>query len=299
VDIARESEASLIGRLQKPMDKSDHEQAFGEIREACQKKLLGFIAVRSRAGDDPEDFAQEVWRRFYVASAQVDPARAPIMAYLRTIASHVMAEFYRERDARERVIMLQEDLLARLNRYPDLIDHTDLRDSLPGQTEHPGEQTIEEILAECERYQKLLRLTFAGDSPPHQLIVFGFVNLLSWKLREVVGELSDQRLQILESQLEEEYRIGALPQIDIRSAFERLRTTMHLRLSEVVHERRTLEAHDSLLDKIVGATILQEYYTTPSPAADIAHWCETVKVKVLKALRQNGNVSALQERGHV
>jgi hypothetical protein len=146
----------------------------------------------------------------------------------------------------------------------------------------------EEAWLLSEEYDKLLQITFAGPSPPHQLLVFGFYKLLEWKPREIVEQCSDVPLKELTEMFVTKYmQMSKVSEDRIRSYFERLRRCMDNTMEEVINDTRTRAIYNALLHRVVGETTLRDYYTHPdTPTADISHWWSAVARRVLMAVRQ-------------
>jgi hypothetical protein len=138
----------------------------------------------------------------------------------------------------------------------------------------------------AEVYDELLSLTFATNSPPHQLIAFGFAKAAEWKPRQIAAELSNVPLRALETRLEHSYlEHSDLEDARVLPAFEPLRNRLELRFDEAVRDPTTLATYPGLHAQIVGETTLSDYYTG-EPTADVTQWWYAVKRRVLAEVQR-------------
>jgi RNA polymerase sigma factor (sigma-70 family) len=290
-----EEETTLIAR-----SRQGDRAAFDTLYAACEPQVNGFVRSRTRDDHDVQQIVQNtrliVWEKIPI----YDPSRARFTAFTKYWAGLMLLRYYAEQQQRHRLEVLFSELQAR---YADLEQETEISAVLARVAVHRNPSVEDEtLLAEEEQevdvevYNELLRITFSGASPPHQLMAFGFKLLPgespqeTWKPQKVVAELSALFLRILEEKLEYAYvQTSQLPEARVRCHFERLRQSMDRTLDEVVTERRTRQTYASLLGSIVGGTILQQYYThTDDPAQDISHWWEAVKRRVWRDVKQQG-----------
>ena len=135
-------------------------------------------------------------------------------------------------------------------------------------------------------YDELLRLTFATNSPPHQLIAFGLTKAVDWRPRQIAAELSNVPLRTLESRLERSYlEWSDLEDDRVLPAFEPLRNRLEQRFDEAVRDPTTLATYPGLHTRIVGETTLSDYYTG-EPTADVTQWWYAVKRRVLAEVQR-------------
>ena len=135
-------------------------------------------------------------------------------------------------------------------------------------------------------YDDLLSLTFATNSPPHQLIAFGFAKAVEWRPRQIAAELSNLPLRTLESRLERSYlELSDLEDARVLPAFEPLRNRLEQRFDEAVRDPTTLATYPGLHDRIIGETTLSDYYTG-EPTADVTQWWYAVKRRVLAEVQR-------------
>ena len=244
---------------------------------------------------DAQDIAQNTWEAIHQKLALYDPARGSLRAFVRYWAKIMLLRYYDARGARRKVEVLFSELRAR---YPDLEEEDlgELVDRLPKQS-HPSveEEVIsaEDAMRLAQACDQLLRITFDGPSPPHQLPAFGFCKLLEWEPRKVVACYSDRPLRNLVEQLVREYgQEASLAEQRLRACFARLRQQMDQPLGEAIADETTRHTYRSLLDRLVGDTTLREYYTNPhEPTANIAQWWYAVRRRVLSAAKRQGIAS--------
>jgi hypothetical protein len=142
----------------------------------------------------------------------------------------------------------------------------------------------------AEAYGELLRLTFNGTSPPHQLLTFGFVKLLGWKPRAVVASFSSVILCELEERLETAYSNRTQLKEDVVAAcFAQLQKQMRETFGEVVKEPIIRKTYPHLLAYVVGTTTLQQYFTEPDEegqADNIVKWWAAVRRRAWKEVQR-------------
>jgi len=114
------------------------------------------------------------------------------------------------------------------------------------------------------------------------------------KPRQVVACWSDIPMRDLVEQLVTEYvQRASLGEQHIRACFKRLRQIMERPVGEVITDEKTRQTYRTMLGRRVGDTTLREYYTNPDePAANIAHWWDAVRRRVLSALQRQGIASS-------
>lgn len=254
MDLTPHDEAALVSRIRE-----GDRTAFDELCAAYAAPVYGFIRGRSDNDDHAQDIAQETWRKLWETRIRTfDSARGGLLPYLKGAAWKALAEFYR---ALHPVPRTEPDLeLQDIDSELPRIFQSSTISGLP-----PG--IIENLI---------LCLTVEGTSPPHQLISFVFAQRLGWEPREIVAKLSEVPLRSLEEKLENDYiATSALSPEVVRARFKRLRDTMVRLLNDVLKEPKTRKACEAFLDRIVGDTLLTQYYTR-DPAENIASWCNAV-----------------------
>lgn len=269
--------ASLIKRAKQRDNK-----AFDKLYALHEEAVRGFIRVRVYSDADAQDLAQKVRHEIYEKIAAYNPGYGEFRAFVIRRAWFRVMDYYRHHPGE----LLVGDLVERFPEFEHETEEDLIAHFASAFSPSPEDEAIR-VEQHSKVYAELLRLTFHGSSPPHQLIVFGFI-LLEWKPREVVAELSDSVLRKLEESLETEYvKTSQLPADSIKHCFAQLRTNMDDEFREVVREPRTLETYPGLHDRIVGDTILRDYYTgkKKGQADEISAWCFQVKQRVWKAVQ--------------
>ena len=88
----------------------EHE-AMVEIYECCQPSVFTYVYYRVGNQEIAEDLTAEVFTRMVGKLRQFTPGEAPILAWLYTIARHLVADHYRSRPAAGE-LPLEDDLAA-------------------------------------------------------------------------------------------------------------------------------------------------------------------------------------------
>ncbi len=160
----------------------------------------------------------------------------------------------------------------------------------PWEDDDSGESSLEDsdlspldIVTMFELFENTLKTTLTEGGYPHQIIVFLF-RWLGWKPREIAKELSEALLRPLEERLERDYRSeSGTPENYVRDRFQPLRENMSRRVHEAITDRVSLDLLKEILEKLVGDTILQNYYSEV-PEDSIYNWIYRVKLRVLKEM---------------
>ena len=267
---------------------------FGDAYNTHETQVYGYIRMRANQDADAQDIAQDTWEILQQKMPLYDPARGPFRPFALYWAHIMLVRYYSARGVRRKVEMLFSELRAR---YPDLEREEEIGEAVARLTgQHTASVEEEMLYAEeatmlAEAYDELLRLTFDGPSPPHQLLAFGLCKLLEWKPREVVAGYSDTPLRSLVEQFVTAYAQHVpLGEDDLRSSLAGFRQRMECLVDEVLEEGNTRQLYSALLPRRVGDTTLREYYTrADSPTANISHWWHAVRRRVLSAVQQRGS----------
>jgi len=284
LNLSREAEADLVAQAAE-----GGEDAFRRLHDAYEKPVYGFIRVRSDSDDDASEIAQEVWLKFWKSAKNFDSSRASCLTFLRAIASSALADYYRR--APKPGPILFSDLLRESGELDQDIEIGDLLARLTPRSVHALPDAMKRIAEDL-----LLRVTFGGPSPPHQLITFGFCERLGWKPQAIVDELAATQLVSLERRLEDEYvATSEVSEQTVRSRFQQLRAKMHSRLEDVLTEAKVRDIYHALLNDLVGNTLLRQYFTRDA-SQEISHWCHTVRrralAQVMTSRRDSGKAAA-------
>lgn len=298
------NEISLIRQAQ-----GGDREAFDGLRAAYQKQIYGFIRARADNDEDAEDIAQEMWVRLWQRMPTYDRARACFQAFVKYWAGIRLLRYYDAKGNRRRAEILFSELAGRFTELEREEELTEVIQRLTAQAVQPA---VSEVPSEA--YEELLRVTFGGSSPPHQLISFGFGKLVSkWgpepvstnastdsvperphtgraPAKRIAAELSEIPLRELEARLEEAYlEESGLPEHVVCSCSQRLRESMDCRFEEVVKDANTLKTYPHLAGRIVGDTTLRDHYTgAEHPEANIVQWWYAVQRRVLSEVRRQG-----------
>lgn len=270
-------EADLIERA-----KAGDRDALGELRMAYGRAIYGCIRVRSRTDADAEDVDQDTWLLVLTRISRFDPARAPFEAFAKFWAGIALAQFYH--NAWRSVVLIS----TLIERYPGLSE-ADIWDLIapprPARrsTEKAGRpvknkpkagrvRDVHRVANTCDlaAYDAALRETFRHPIPPHQYVVFGFMQFFEWRPRELVAEFSSVALRKLETRLEDEFARGVMGD-RIRPFFTALRDTMSSKYGALPLDANTRRADQALLERITGDIRLAEYCSRQLSGC-ISHW---------------------------
>jgi DNA-directed RNA polymerase specialized sigma24 family protein len=262
-----EQDADLVARIA-----AGDKEAFREIHSRYGRNIDGFVRVRANNREDAEDIVQDTWEALWEKAKTYDKNRAAVSTFLRMLGVTAIANFYRRNAQRVSKAAVpvegesSENLLSILRSGPDGMNHV-----------------LEDLM---------LKLVFGGSSPPHQMLVFGFVERLEWRPRELVSELSPRMLHDLEAKLETDYAAtSALNGDTIRARFQLLRHSMLQPLMEVLTEPKTKVICRDFLTLKAGETLLNQYFThVPN---EISQWCLAVRRRVASELVQRAHDKGL------
>jgi RNA polymerase sigma factor (sigma-70 family) len=277
----RESELiAQIVRAPHPYTESDS-LAAGELWEMHKGRVFGFIKARTRNVDAAEDLLQETAIKVWEHLPRFDPGRGCFEAFARFWAGIVLMQYYHKLREWNRLFILFSDLAAR---FPSLPEEPEAEEVIAGLSRISPPDTPEESGIRAEIREWMLGEVFNGDTPPHQVIAWGFVKLLGWEAEQIVGAFSPRLLRDLGWELEEDcIQVDQLPAARVRACFHKFRQNLERKLNEVLKEGRTRNTWRHLLSRIAGETLLREYYTdSDDPAQNIRQWYSSVWRSVVK-----------------
>lgn len=291
-----ESIEELAEPLMVERARRGEQPAFQELRRRYERKVYGRLRVRVENDMDAEDLAQRTWLEVWRHIADYNPARAEFIAFVLFWAGIILKRYYTEQRAPQARLLLFSQLRRTQDDEEGSESETELA-RLSLTTAKLASETMEEALWSsktalllAEAYEELLRLTFNGASPPHQLLAFGFVKLLEWKPRTVVASLSSVMLGELEERLETAYLNRTQLKAEVAVAcFTQLRGQMQETFGEVVREPITRRTYSHLLACVVGTTTLQQYFTASEEegqADNIVKWWAAVRRRVWKEVQR-------------
>lgn len=258
------------------------QSAWTSLVESLSPVLKGVI--RGYLGlNDIEEGLQNAWIRVWNSLGKYDPAVAPFVAFCRWHAKNAAIDLLRRSRYRKHEFAA-EDLVARPGGEGDQNPLDWLAPGRPSEEEQERE-FFDEVVTPPMResiYFQFLRLAFSMPVPPHELICYGFNKILGWKPRRIVTDMGSERIEAVEGKLEMELeQESELSAAMIEECFSGLRERLTSRLGELVSDRRTRNRYDSLLERVVGGTALQEYFSN-DPAGDISAWWWGVHRQVVK-----------------
>lgn len=281
------NETGLVERARR----GDRE-AFATLYTHYARQVYGFIRARAYNDADTQELAQQTWLAVWRKLPTYNQARGSFRGFAKYWAGIMLLRYYEAYCHRHRMEMLFCELVAR---FPGLPQEEELDEVMARLTAHANRSAEEELLVSEEKgdlataYEELLHLTFNGSSPPHQLLVFGFVKLLAWTPRKIVAELSDILMRDLTERLEIGYvHESQLPKEHVRPCFQQLREQMKHPLRNAVTDLKTRKIYTHLLNHLVGTTTLRDYYTgktVEQHAADVTKWWDAVKRRVWSAVQ--------------
>ena len=196
--LTRELQIELCLKVQSERD----QEAMERLCKAFWLAVVGRIAGRIPDKRNAEDYAQEVFVQACddLTGSEYDGESTFYALLCRTI-QRVLKEKKKgdEKTDRKTRVKTKTFLSTDLTRPSDHGQTKDFMDSLP----HPGTsqepESDDEIAAEEDEivWLELLRLLFLCCAKPHQVLAFGFTQLLEWTPRDFVERRSDATLEQL------------------------------------------------------------------------------------------------------
>jgi DNA-directed RNA polymerase specialized sigma24 family protein len=259
-------------------------RAFDDLYRAFGKAIGGFIRVRVGTDTDVDDVAQEAWQLIWEKLPTYNPVRSPFAAYARYWAGVAVMRYGDRKSSGPETEIVVSQLASR---YPEILEEEGSEAVLDRLAARRTELVAPEDYSDL--YTELLRLTLASQSPPHQLIAFGFSKMAGWTPRRIAADLSEEGLRGLESRLERGYldESGLPPEV-VSPCFGPLRDTMEQPFEVVVRDAKTLATYPALHERIVGDTCFHDYYTGAERTADITQWWFAVQRRVKSEILRAG-----------
>jgi RNA polymerase sigma factor (sigma-70 family) len=259
-------------------------EAFDALYAAHAGPIAGFIRPRVARDEDAQDVAQQTWLQVWTRLASYDPARASFYTFARYWASVMLLRHYDERSRRGVEIIISDLTL----KYPNLVAEEGLAAIIErlaptavGPLEHP---------AVADVHTQLLRRSFDGSSPPHQVIAFGFSRVSGWTPREIARDRSNVPLRDLARELVGLYTSeSGLPAELLQRVFTPFLMGLDRPFEVVVSDPKTRATYPHLHGQIVGHTDLEDYYTGPDRADQITRWWYAVQRRVRKAVMRRAS----------
>ncbi|MCP4657943.1 MAG: sigma-70 family RNA polymerase sigma factor [bacterium] len=194
-----------------------------------KKRILGYIRGREKVPlQDAEDVTEDAWLWIVKNQSKYDPDRGPVWPWAKYHCQSAVAEYYRRRQ-------------------PIADNEVD---------------AVVEPVRSVSLYEHLLEVTFTFPGDLHQLVVFGYVELLEWKPGQLVKELTNQTLEDLGNRFVVEYS------------------------SHFTHDRDVvLDLLRPFIERLRGTrTPLSDFLSEPSDvkkcSAKISHWRSTVQRRI-------------------
>ncbi len=274
--------------------KENDRDAFDALYNMHQAKVRGHIRAQTCNDEDMEIAEGDTWLRAWEQIHKYDRARASFLRWVKMLAGFALLDYYRAEERWDRVHKLVSDLTDVALELEGMGGPEGGVAAVPDSRTGPEESDIPP-----EVYEKLLCTTFNSDVPPHQLTAFGFSKLLGYPPRRVVAEMSNISLRELEKRLENEYLDKSqLPEHKVRPCFKRLRENLERRFEKVV-KAKTRNTYPNLVGKLVGDTVLEDYFedcaTDKERAAKISQWSASVARRVLRDLARAASMPDSRE----
>jgi DNA-directed RNA polymerase specialized sigma24 family protein len=269
------------------------QQAFDALQGLAESAVRGTIRMQVGRYEENgkyfvdhalvDDLVQAAWVQVWQKLDTYDPAVGRFVHFARYWA-RIMVRRWRDTPIGRGV---ETPLSATLGAGGDADEGDDsATDRLDRLAQRGGVMEPPEDPVNVDVYDELLSLTFATNSPPHQLIAFGFAKAVEWRPRQIAAELSNVPLRALETRLEQSYlEHSDLEDARVLPAFEPLRNRLGQRFDEAVRDPTTLATYPGLHTRIVGETTLSDYYTG-EPTADVTQWWYAVKRRVLAEVQR-------------
>jgi len=250
-------------------------QASDQLGERHHLRIKGFIRMLTRDDEHLDELCSEAWLDIFRALKRFDPAWGSFHAFSNRRAKYVIARFWAK----------------------------PAEPVLPSQSEGEEDSDNEDIdpwqspPADRDLFDKLMLATFRGPSAPHQLIAFGYIQLLEWKPLEVFDEHSNARLKRLTELLEGDLGLLFTPHTDIvHNSFQNINRIMTegRKGSQVLADANMRKMYPQLLQRVIAETQLQDYYTSKAEhpgdqyardcCQNLTNWWVNVKKRVISQL---------------
>ncbi len=263
------------GRCSEGVSIEAANRAFEKLWCAYKDAVKGFISsylCPHQRKNDLEDLVQntcmEVLQRIYT----YDPERGSFYTWVCIWARIVLKRYFDEKNQYMDSEVLMSELAAIAPEEGWEIEEVE---AIPVA---PTEQSLiepnpEEIVERLEKFKRFLSIALPEGGEPHQLIAFGFIQLLEWTPQQIVEELADTPLEELARRLEGDYvRTSQYLGDRVRKYFEPLHQKMQRRLEG---------------GKLVGETRLSDYWGE-RPTDNLSNWCYRVRQRTIQKMVERG-----------
>lgn len=267
-------------RDKNKVDKDVRDRAMAQLYALYHKELIGYLRVRCPVKREVDDIAQEAWRHVFERIDRFDDRRGPFIAFLKHWAQIATLRWLRDQRAHLAETYLMSDLSEDRSGWST--------DELTRQPVRSWLENPEEKFSVYQQYMKLLDLTFATPSPPHQLLAFAFCKVLSWTPSVFVERMTDLDLRQIEAQFQN-ILVNEMPmEADtVRRALRHLKGILQKTFDEVIQDPATRSTYSNLRSSIIGETRLRDYFRK-EPEQNVSHWIYAVRRRTLAAWDEKG-----------
>ncbi len=256
-------DAILVSCALNNDDEPSARRALNALAARYIEPVKNYCRFKINSKDDANDVGQNAWIRIQSSLHQFDPALASFQRLALRQADYAVKDYYRLRGGTD------SDAWDRGGSSPRFMD----------------ERCLKAVLGEV----------FKTTRPPHQPIAYGYCRLLQYKPTEVVDSYADEKLDALSERFSREFRrIFNLEGETFDEVFDGFRRSMDQPLSEITKAPKTRAAYVNLLDRIVGSTVLREYFvgtTLREHSADVVRWWSSVDRHVIATLAKNPDLA--------
>jgi DNA-directed RNA polymerase specialized sigma24 family protein len=283
--------------------KCGDKMAWGRIYDQFFDAITGFINGWIRNEDDAKDIAQDT---FIIAEKGIRECKYKpeyrFYTFLRVIAKRVILDHFKEvgktvpvdteeaeketgeratgrREKGEETVYIRRETL--ISNLPNLANEDETEEFTDSKLITPPKPPNE-----IEKLETL-HLTLLCCAKPHQVLVFGFIELLKWRPREVEDGLSDWTLGKITEQFFNDYYLYYQVSISRQAfykycspLFEKLKRPVEKGLPELEYEpiRRTFPG--AILEKLR----LRTFYGERKPTLTLADWVYKIRPRVANAV---------------
>ncbi len=249
------------------------QEAFDCLYKAYQKAVLGYIKGQVENESDAEDICQETWIWLYKRINDYNSSKGRFYTFIINFAGLLLRRYFsRQKGYRQNITLFTDSHISSL----DMLDNLYKQQSDIFRTLQEDLLVLQEEKAEkIKNYNLLMEITFREGGPPHQLIVFGFSELIfpleekindksnrkSGYPHKVVEQLSNTILTELGNELEKRYiKYSGLPPNQVSDCLKPLRNNLGKKVEEIVVGTGKQDNLKIYLDEKIVDTLLKIYY---------------------------------------
>lgn len=271
----RDEEKTLVRRLQAAVD-PERKVLFEDLYPRYDRYVRTFVAVRVDNQDHAQEIAQETWLRFWETLASYNPDKSPLIAWLRLLALHALADYFARHN--------------RSSEFECVVAEICELDDEPYTGKRPNRHNLTDLVL----FNRVLELILDSGGPPHELIVYCFWQLLEWKPAEFDEKESQSILNAWESRFEHDY--GAVATLLSSAQIARICAPLRARLKKALAaldlDPAVRVRYERVFTRQTGLTPLQDYYRDDhKPASEIQRWTENVQRRLIPLMRNAGLAS--------